>query len=149
MLCCHIWQYSTYVQCYLKLYFRNIMQWIYPKCFWNIFDYIVSSYIGLKIWLMHIDMTFNIFIYRLLLSIYLWVAALVISYVIKSSYTNFIPVLEFVHSNYFIYLQLYFNHFVLHSEVLMWFCFHFINHTLSDFHIFIFHFPFCDVSVTF
>ena len=65
MLCCHMWQYSTYVQCYLKLYFRNIMQWIYPKCFWNIFDYIVSSYIGLKIWLMHIDMTFNIFIYRL------------------------------------------------------------------------------------
>lgn len=29
----------------------------------------------------------------------------------------------------------------------MWFYFHFVNNTLSDFHIFIFHFAFCDVSV--
>ena len=93
-------------------------------------------------------MTFNIFIYRLLLSIYLWVEAFVISYVIKSSYTNFysnhqslcILIISYTYNDIF-------SHFVLYSEFLMWFYFHFINNTLSDFHIFIFHFPFCDVSV--
>lgn len=93
-------------------------------------------------------MAFNIFIYRLLLSIYLWMEALVISYVIKSSYTKFYS----NHQSLFILIISYtcnyiFSHFVLYTEFLMWFYFHFVNNTLSDFHIFIFNFPFCDVSV--
>ena len=67
-------------------------------------------------------MTFNIFICRLLLSIYLWVEALVISYVIKSSYTNFysnhqslcILIISYTYNDIF-------SHFVLYSEFLMWF----------------------------